>query len=59
MTLGNIPLKTVLNDDVITIGHIHGEPTLSKIKGNEYTVFPLYHPAAVIYKRDFKRNIYK
>jgi len=56
VTLGNIPLKTVLNDDSITIGHIHGKPTLSNIKGNEYTVFPLYHPAAVIYKRELKET---
>ncbi|SCG84503.1 DNA polymerase bacteriophage-type [Proteiniborus sp. DW1] len=54
VTLGNIPLKTVLNDDSMTIGQIHGKPILSKIKEREYTIFPLYHPAAVIYKRDLK-----
>lgn len=56
VTLGNIPLKTILNDDAITIGQIHGNPIPSTIKENEYTVFPLYHPAAVIYKRDLKET---
>lgn len=56
VTLGNIPLKTILNDDAITIGQIHGNPMLSKINENEYTVFPLYHPAAVIYKRELKET---
>lgn len=54
VTLGNIPLKTILNDETITIGNTHGCPIRTRIKENEYTVFPLYHPAAVIYKRELK-----
>lgn len=56
VTLGNIPLKTVLNDETVTIGGTHGKPILTEINGNEYTVFPLYHPAAVIYKRELKET---
>lgn len=56
VTLGNIPLKTISYDEAITIGNTHGSPILTKIKGNEYTVFPLYHPAAVIYKRELKET---
>lgn len=54
VTLGNIPLKTILNDGSTTIGDAHGNSIFTKIKGNEYTVFPLYHPAAVIYRRELK-----
>lgn len=56
VTLGNIPLKTILNDEAITIGNTHGKPILTKIKEIEYTIFPLYHPAAVIYKRELKEK---
>ena len=56
VTLGNIPLKTILIDDAITIGQTHGKPMVYTIKESEYILFPLYHPAAVIYKRDLKET---
>lgn len=48
VTLGNVPLKAVSGDKRRTIGDVHGKPfPLSK----EAVLFPLYHPAAVIYNR--------
>ncbi|WP_091733209.1 uracil-DNA glycosylase [Proteiniborus ethanoligenes] len=54
VTLGNVPLKTLLNDDEISIGNTHGNKLFIKIKEVEYIIFPLYHPAAVIYRRELK-----
>lgn len=48
VTLGNVPLKAVSGNKSITIGDVHGRPyPLSE----ERVLFPLYHPAAVIYNR--------
>lgn len=49
VTLGNVPLKMVSADKNINIGNVHG--TLTKINMNqeEVLLFPLYHPASVIY----------
>jgi uracil-DNA glycosylase len=47
VTLGNVPLKAVLKDDNAKIGDHHGNP----VKLNNFTLFPLYHPASVIYNR--------
>lgn len=45
VTLGNVPLQAVLNNSKAVIGEYHGKITnIGRIK-----VFPLYHPAAVIY----------
>lgn len=53
VTLGNTPLKSILNDN-IKIGDVHGIVQTTSLNGHEYKVFPLYHPAAIIYKRDLK-----
>jgi DNA polymerase len=45
VTLGNVPLKCVLDDKKITIGTCHA--ALS----HTFTLFPLYHPASIIYNR--------
>ena len=47
VTLGNIPLRAVLRDDNAKIGDYHG----SKIKLEKFDLFPLYHPASIIYNR--------
>jgi uracil-DNA glycosylase len=47
VTLGNIPLRAVLGDDNAKIGDYHG----SKFKLEKYDLFPLYHPASIIYNR--------
>ncbi|ANF98878.1 uracil-DNA glycosylase [Paenibacillus bovis] len=64
ITLGNIGLQRLLGDGY-TITAVHGQPIYSKIqqvdrdypeKGyywsdQEYCIFPMYHPAAVLYNR--------
>lgn len=48
VTLGNVPLKAVSGDKNVTIGDVHGKPyNLAE----ERVLFPLYHPAAIIYNR--------
>lgn len=54
VTLGNVPLKTLTNNDEVSIGSVHGSQLNIKIKEVEYILFPLYHPAAVIYRRELK-----
>lgn len=48
VTLGNVALKAVMRDSAATIGAFHGE--MRETAGG-LAVFPLYHPAAVIYNR--------
>jgi len=51
VTLGNFALKAVSEDKNITIGQVHG--TINRTgKGNN--IFPLYHPAAIIYNQSLK-----
>lgn len=52
VTLGNVPLKAVLKDQKVTIGGVHGEP----IKKEGYYIFPLYHPASIIYRQELKKT---
>lgn len=47
VTLGNFALKNTLMNNKITIGECHGQ--VMEYKG--FKVFPLYHPASVIYNR--------
>jgi len=53
VTLGNTPLKGVFEEE-LKIGDIHGKVMETKINDRTYKVFPLYHPAAVIYNRALK-----
>lgn len=50
VTLGNVPLKTLTNNKNIKVSEAHGEV----IEAAEKIIFPLYHPAAVIYNRKLK-----
>ncbi|MCT4618153.1 MAG: uracil-DNA glycosylase [Marinisporobacter sp.] len=54
VTLGNVPLKTITRNEKDKIGDLHGNAIKVNIKNREYNVFPLYHPAAVIYRRELK-----
>lgn len=47
VTLGNVPLRAVIGMDNAKIGDYHG----NLIKKENYNVFPLYHPASIIYNR--------
>lgn len=53
VTLGNTSLKSLLEKDV-KIGDVHGKLISVEIYDNKYNLFPLYHPAAVIYNRSLK-----
>lgn len=53
-TLGNVPLFAVLtlcNKDKGTIGALHGKPMDVTLDAMQTVLFPLYHPAGVIYNR--------
>lgn len=54
VTLGNVPLKAITSDNSINIGAVHGELRPAIIDGYEYKLFPLYHPASVIYNSSLK-----
>ncbi len=54
VTLGNVPLKSVADDFNLLIGDVHGKILTCSIKGNTYKLFPLYHPASIIYNRALK-----
>jgi len=54
VTLGNVPLRAVTDDFKITIGDVHGVIQTCSILGSRYKLFPLYHPASIIYNRKLK-----
>lgn len=49
VTLGNVPLKALTNDAKISIGDVHGRMTKVHIGGCALSLYPLYHPASIIY----------
>lgn len=49
-TLGNVSLKALMDDNKSTIGEMHGEPIMIK----DFYLFPLYHPASIIYNAGLK-----
>lgn len=51
VTLGNTPL-TALSKGNVTIGRVHGMVMDSVIEGMK--IFPLYHPASIIYNQSLK-----
>ncbi|WP_223379419.1 uracil-DNA glycosylase [Schnuerera sp. xch1] len=53
VTLGNMPLKSIYRKN-LKIGNVHGKLMEVEIRGIKYKVFPLYHPAAVIYRNELK-----
>ncbi len=55
ITLGNVPLKAITATFNITIGDVHG--TVIDVGG--LSVFPLYHPASLIYNRSLEETYYK
>jgi DNA polymerase len=50
VTLGNFPLKALLDDKNASIGQLHGQ----LLRLTDYGVFPLYHPASIIYNQSLK-----
>lgn len=61
VTLGNVPLKAVINNFNASVGNMHGTLHECSIEGNDYRLFPLYHPASIIYNRSltevYKRDV--
>lgn len=51
VTLGNVPLKAITDNFKATIGDMHGKLHSCNIEGVEFKLFPLYHPASIIYNR--------
>lgn len=47
VTLGNSPLLAVTSDNKMKVGQVHGEI----VDRGEYLLFPIYHPASLIYNR--------
>lgn len=56
VTLGNVPLRAVSGNFSLNIGDKHGIVTHEKIGAQEYLLFPLYHPASIIYNRNLKQT---
>lgn len=54
VTLGNTPLRTVLDDPKASIGACHGQPRPASMGKVSFTLFPLYHPASIIYNRSLR-----
>ena len=50
VTLGNVALKALLGKDAV-IGDHHGQVIRAQVQGQPFQVFPLYHPASIIYNR--------
>jgi len=50
VTLGNVPLKSVLNDMRATVGVFHGR--VEPLADSGRYLFALYHPASIIYKKE-------
>ncbi|HWQ30952.1 MAG TPA: uracil-DNA glycosylase [Negativicutes bacterium] len=57
VSLGNVALRCILKDDKATIGLLHGTTINVKFAGAEFVLFPLYHPASIIYNRSL-RDVY-
>lgn len=58
VTLGNVPLKAVLGQANATIGAYHAVPTPGSALSHSLTLFPLYHPASIIYNQAL-RSVYQ
>jgi uracil-DNA glycosylase len=56
VTLGNIALKCIMQDENASIGKLHGDPVEVEFGNEKFQLFPLYHPASIIYKADLKET---
>lgn len=53
VTLGNVPLRVMTKEEGLKIGDCHGKPM--QLREDVY-LFPLYHPASVIYRQELKET---
>ena len=59
-TLGNTPLKALLRiagQKSAVIGDVHGQSIEADADGFSFVLFPLYHPASVIYNRALTQTL--
>ncbi len=59
-TLGNTPLKALLRivgQKNAVIGGVHGQSIEAEAEGFSFVLFPLYHPASVIYNRALTQTL--
>jgi uracil-DNA glycosylase family 4 len=54
VTMGNVPLRAVTGDFSLNIGEYHGRAICVNVGKHQCMLFPLYHPASVIYNRSLK-----
>lgn len=54
VTLGNTALKCITQDKKTTIGNLHGNLSKMRFGNVEFLLFPLYHPASIIYRAELK-----
>lgn len=61
VSLGNVALQAITNDRSKTIGQVHGTPMNIQVgeSGFATILFPLYHPASVIYRKGLKDTYLK
>lgn len=54
-TLGNVPLRMLTGEPQLTIGEMHGRLNALDLLGKSYSIFPLYHPASIIYNPSLRQ----
>jgi DNA polymerase len=54
VTLGGVAYKTVTSKRNASISRDHGKNIMVKLNDSNYMLFPLYHPASIIYKQELK-----
>lgn len=59
VTLGNVPLKAVTGDKKVSIGSMHGMVFKTQVLNCIVNLFPLYHPASIIYNRLLANTYYE
>lgn len=63
ITLGNVPLRSLTGEFDLAIGELHGKLKIIDLPGKQYSLFPLYHPASIIYnkllKQAYENDIYE
>lgn len=59
VTLGNVPLRAVTGDVSAGIGAVHGRAEKVRILEEEFKLYPLYHPASIIYNQSLKETYLK
>jgi DNA polymerase len=59
VTLGNVPLRSILHNNKAAIGAYHAKPIEAAALSHKFTLFPLYHPASIIYNQSLKEQYSK